>query len=98
MRELDTLMSNWLDKHYHDATEAERGAFEELLSWQDPELISHINRIATTSKLPQTCELSESSQSSQTPTQQQIQIIATAKERDLENVLEQIRSLTRSSG
>ena len=44
MRELDTLMSGWLDNHYGEATPAERQAFETLLSRKDPELIARINQ------------------------------------------------------
>ena len=38
MRELDEAMRAYLDNHYDDATDGERGDFEELLGLQDPEL------------------------------------------------------------
>lgn len=38
MRELDVLLSEWLDTHWADADTAQRQAFAELLDAQDPEL------------------------------------------------------------
>lgn len=38
MRELDEMMLAYLDHHYLDASRSEQDAFEQLLTWQDPEL------------------------------------------------------------
>ena len=38
MRELDEAMLAYLDHHYAQTTDNERNNFEELLTWQDPEL------------------------------------------------------------
>ncbi|MEE9320343.1 MAG: succinate dehydrogenase assembly factor 2 [Granulosicoccus sp.] len=38
MRELDEMMLAYLDHHYRDATGSEQDAFEQLLTWQDPDL------------------------------------------------------------
>lgn len=38
MKELDVLLSRYLDAVYPDATAAEQRGFERLLAYQDPEL------------------------------------------------------------
>jgi antitoxin CptB len=42
MKELDLLLSGWLEAHYREASEARRGQFEALLSLPDPELASYL--------------------------------------------------------
>ena len=39
MRELDLLMTGWLDDHYDSASASERAAFEQLLETPDPLLL-----------------------------------------------------------
>jgi antitoxin CptB len=39
MRELDVLLLRWLDEDFPSASVAERRAFEQLLSWQDPDIV-----------------------------------------------------------
>ena len=39
MRELDVLLLHYLDKTFPLASEADRQAFEQLLSWQDPDIV-----------------------------------------------------------
>ncbi len=38
MREMDILLSRYLDEYYAEAEIAEKEAFAALLDWQDPEL------------------------------------------------------------
>ena len=38
MRELDALMSGYLDRHYDTASDDDRALFHSLLEWPDPEL------------------------------------------------------------
>ena len=42
MRELDDLLTRWLDEHYDSATEADKSAFHALLELPDPELVSYL--------------------------------------------------------
>ena len=39
MRELDVLLLRWLDEDFPGAPDPERHAFEQLLSWQDPDIV-----------------------------------------------------------
>ncbi len=39
MRELDVLLTRYMDRDYPDADSAERAAFETLLSLQDPDIL-----------------------------------------------------------
>ena len=43
MRELDILLTGYLDRHYGRVSEAERQAFERLLNLQDPEILGLLN-------------------------------------------------------
>ncbi len=43
MRELDVLLTGYLDRHYTDVPEAEQRAFEQLLTLQDPEILGLLN-------------------------------------------------------
>lgn len=40
MKELDVLMSRYLDEQYEQASEQDQQHFVALLEWQDPELFS----------------------------------------------------------
>ena len=40
MKELDVLMTRYLDEQYEQASEMDQQHFVELLNWQDPELFS----------------------------------------------------------
>lgn len=40
MKELDVLMTRYLDEQYEQASEQDQRFFVELLDWQDPELFS----------------------------------------------------------
>lgn len=42
MRELDVLLTGWLETHYAAADEARKSAFRELLALPDPELTGYI--------------------------------------------------------
>ncbi len=42
MRELDVLMTRWLERDYPGASSAEREAFVRLLGLQDPELAGYL--------------------------------------------------------
>lgn len=42
MRELDDLLSSYLETHYNDADDAEKAAFHALLELPDPELIGYL--------------------------------------------------------
>jgi succinate dehydrogenase flavin-adding protein (antitoxin of CptAB toxin-antitoxin module) len=42
MRELDILLTNYLDKAYGQAQEQHKQAFRELLALPDPELIDYL--------------------------------------------------------
>ena len=42
MRELDVLLSAWLDRHYAQADEDDKAAFRALLSLPDPELAGYL--------------------------------------------------------
>ena len=42
MRELDQLLVAYLDNHYDDAPEADKGAFRTLLGLPDPELVGYL--------------------------------------------------------
>lgn len=42
MRELDVLLSRWLERHFDAASDAQKQAFRELLSLQDPELAAYL--------------------------------------------------------
>ena len=42
MRELDVLLSGFLDAHYESASEADKAAFRALLGLSDPELVSYL--------------------------------------------------------
>ena len=48
MRELDVLLLRWLDEDFPLAPDAERRAFEQLLSWQDPDIVDLLaGRVST---------------------------------------------------
>lgn len=38
MKELDLVLTNYLERHYPDADETQRSGFRKLLNLQDPEL------------------------------------------------------------
>ena len=42
MRELDVLLSGWLDKRYAGASERDKAAFQALLTLPDPELAGYL--------------------------------------------------------
>ena len=42
MRELDMLLTNYLETGYVAATEADKSAFRQLLELPDPELVSYL--------------------------------------------------------
>jgi succinate dehydrogenase flavin-adding protein (antitoxin of CptAB toxin-antitoxin module) len=42
MKELDALLSAYLDERYDDAPEAEKAAFRELLELPDPDLVGYL--------------------------------------------------------
>lgn len=42
MRELDVLMSRWLERDFPQASSPERDAFRQLLGLQDPELAGYL--------------------------------------------------------
>lgn len=42
MRELDVLLSRFLETRYATASSTERALFAEILSWQDPELLRYL--------------------------------------------------------
>jgi antitoxin CptB len=42
MRELDQLLVTYLERHYANASDAEKSAFSTLLSLSDPELIGYM--------------------------------------------------------
>ena len=42
MRELDDLLSGYLERHYDDADDAEKAAFQALLELPDPDLIGYL--------------------------------------------------------
>ena len=42
MRELDVLLSDWLDTRYNAVSEADKAAFRRLLSLPDPELARYL--------------------------------------------------------
>ncbi|MGB5247702.1 MAG: succinate dehydrogenase assembly factor 2 [Woeseia sp.] len=44
MRELDVLMSGWLERHFDTASESQKAAFRTLLELPDPELASYLVR------------------------------------------------------
>ena len=44
MRELDVLMTRWLERDWAGASSAERLAFQQLLALQDPELAEYLLR------------------------------------------------------
>ena len=44
MRELDVLMTRWLERDWPAASSAERSAFQQLLALQDPELAEYLLR------------------------------------------------------
>ena len=44
MRELDVLMTRWLERDWADASTAQRLAFQQLLALQDPELAEYLLR------------------------------------------------------
>lgn len=44
MRELDVLMTRWLERDWALASSAERTAFQQLLALQDPELAEYLLR------------------------------------------------------
>jgi antitoxin CptB len=41
MKELDQLLTRYLDKHFERAPAAERAAFESLLELQDPQIMAY---------------------------------------------------------
>jgi succinate dehydrogenase flavin-adding protein (antitoxin of CptAB toxin-antitoxin module) len=48
MRELDVLLLRWLDEDFPRAPDAERRTFEQLLSWQDPDIVDLLAGRVTT--------------------------------------------------
>ena len=44
MRELDVLMTRWLERDWASASMPERAAFQQLLALQDPELAEYLLR------------------------------------------------------
>jgi len=42
MRELDALLTAYLETHYDDASDAEKAAFQELLALPDPDLVGYL--------------------------------------------------------
>jgi len=44
MRELDVLMTRWLERDWPQASSEERAAFQQLLALQDPELAEYLLR------------------------------------------------------
>ncbi len=42
MRELDALLAGWLERRYAAASDAEKSAFQELLTVSDPELVGYL--------------------------------------------------------
>jgi antitoxin CptB len=42
MRELDVLLTGFLDAHYGSASESDKAAFRALLGLSDPELVSYL--------------------------------------------------------
>lgn len=42
MRELDTLLTDFLEQQYPAATDDEKAAFESVLTLSDPELIGYL--------------------------------------------------------
>jgi antitoxin CptB len=42
MRELDVLLTRWLDQCYPDADEIHKSAFQQLLSLSDPDLVRYL--------------------------------------------------------
>lgn len=44
MRELDVLMTRWLERDWAGASSAERAAFQQLLGLQDPQLAEYLLR------------------------------------------------------
>jgi antitoxin CptB len=42
MRELDVLMTRWLERDWAGASSAERAAFSQLLALQDPQLAGYL--------------------------------------------------------
>jgi antitoxin CptB len=42
MKELDALLSGYLDERYDDAPEAEKDAFRALLELPDPDLVGYL--------------------------------------------------------
>lgn len=47
MRELDVLMTRWLERDWPVASTAQRRAFQQLLALQDPELAEYLLRDAS---------------------------------------------------
>lgn len=44
MRELDDLLTAYLDRHYEQASATEKQAFQALLEMADPELLAYLVR------------------------------------------------------
>lgn len=42
MRELDVLLTRWLEAHYCGASDARKAAFRQLLTLADPELAGYL--------------------------------------------------------
>lgn len=42
MRELDVLLTAYLERRYADAAESEKAAFRKLLALSDPELVGYL--------------------------------------------------------
>ena len=42
MKELDALLTSYLEEHYAGASDAEKSAFEALLTLPDPELVGYL--------------------------------------------------------
>lgn len=44
MKELDALLTAYLETHYDDASDAEKAAFQALLALPDPDLVGYLLR------------------------------------------------------
>jgi len=81
MRELDALLTGWLDRHYDSASDYNRAKFESLLDMQDPELMRLINTHSDSG-------ITEFNNMDNP---------LTAKERDYETIINQMRALHESA-
>ncbi len=42
MKELDALLTGYLEEHYDSASDSEKGAFQDILALPDPELFGYL--------------------------------------------------------